>query len=608
MAIEHRFLSRLRALSLGFLLIVGACGGDGGGGGTPAPGDSGIAPAPVPAPGIVQHHISGSVGDGPVVGARIRVYSGAGALLARSSSTQTADYELVVESEAGHYPLRIEADQGIDLVTGDAPDFRLITAISQPSSESVGNLNPFTTLIFAAARHNGLDDSAVAEARAAIIERYGFGLDPSLVADPATTPITEDNVHAIVKTSETLGEMIRRTRDALMASGSNFDGDAIVATLAADLADGWIDGRGAPGSDSRLAAVANVASAAVLVEAMSDRLTVYGVDARAAMDQSIRMVRPNAPDSAVTSNVPIPAAAFEQATRALRTAQLISPDARIAAAIEVMETATPGSLPSAIAPRLPLGINAVLSEATIQAAYASDATIEEIMAWARGGAPQPEPPPEPQPEPPPEPAPEPPPEPAPEPQPEPVPAPQPPVNNPPVISGSPETALVVGTPWSFTPTVSDPDGDTLTFSVTGKPSWLSFATSNGRLSGTPSSADIGVHEGIQISVSDGKATVSLEPFSLTVSAPAPSLGSATLSWNPPTTYADGSPLTSISGYRIYFSRDSTRLDQVVNVDPGLTSYRVENLEAGTWYFAVTARDDAGLESAKSSPLVSKTIP
>lgn len=607
MAIENKNSSRLTAFSVGFLLTIGGCTGGDGDGGAPPLGGSG------PGDLVVENHITGSVGDGPIVGARIRVRSKSGAVLMETSSSETADYDLVVNTQGKNYALTIEADRGTDLVTGDAPDFRLVTSIARPSVRSIGNLNPFTTLIFGAAKHNGLSDSAVAASRAAVVERYGFGLDSALIADPATTPITDTNVHVLVKTSETLGEMIRRTRDALIASGASVDGDAVVAALSADLADGWVDGLGAFGSNSRLAAVANVASAAVLLEAMSDQLSVYGVNATVAMDQSIRQVRPSAPQSNVTSNVPIPAEAFAQAARALRAAQHINPDPRIAEAIEVMETAEPGALPAAISLHLPQGIHSLLRNTTTATAYASEEKIDHVNAAARGETPPPPPDPEPEPEPipeppPPDPDPEPVPEPPP-PQPDPGPDPEPPpANNPPVISGSPDTALDVGTPWSFTPTASDPDGDSLTFSISGRPSWLSFDTDTGRLSGTPSSAHVGEYQDIQISVSDGRATVSLAPFTLTVSDPAPSTGSATLSWTPPTTYADGSPLTNISGYRIYYSRNSTQLNQVVNVAGGLTSYQVENLESGTWYFAVSAKDGAGLESAKSSPLASKTIP
>jgi hypothetical protein len=149
-------------------------------------------------------------------------------------------------------------------------------------------------------------------------------------------------------------------------------------------------------------------------------------------------------------------------------------------------------------------------------------------------------------------------------------------------------------------------GDPLTFSVTNKPGWLSFSTSTGKLSGTPSSAHVGLHKDIRISVSDGQATVSLEPFSLTVSEPQPSTGSATASWAPPTERTDGTAIDGISGYKIYYGKSPTQLDQAVNLGSGLTSYMIDNLDSGTWYFAVTATCSTGLESEKSS-IASKSI-
>jgi hypothetical protein len=84
------------------------------------------------------------------------------------------------------------------------------------------------------------------------------------------------------------------------------------------------------------------------------------------------------------------------------------------------------------------------------------------------------------------------------------------------------------------------------------------------------------------------------------------VGSAKVSWEPPTEREDGSALTSISGYTIYFGRDPENLEHSIEVSGDLTEYEIEGLEKGTWYFSVTARSDTGLESAPS-PLVSKTI-
>ncbi|MDP5152082.1 putative Ig domain-containing protein, partial [Rheinheimera baltica] len=86
----------------------------------------------------------------------------------------------------------------------------------------------------------------------------------------------------------------------------------------------------------------------------------------------------------------------------------------------------------------------------------------------------------------------------------------------PVISGSPATSVAQDTAYSFVPTASDAEDDTLTFSITNKPSWAAFNTTTGALTGTPVAADVGTTSGIVISVSDGTLSASLEPFNLEV--------------------------------------------------------------------------------------------
>ena len=82
-------------------------------------------------------------------------------------------------------------------------------------------------------------------------------------------------------------------------------------------------------------------------------------------------------------------------------------------------------------------------------------------------------------------------------------------NRAPTISGQPSTAVVQGTAYRFQPSASDPDGDTLTFSVSNLPSWASFDTARGILSGTPGAGDVGNYGNITITVSDGQLSASL---------------------------------------------------------------------------------------------------
>ncbi len=91
------------------------------------------------------------------------------------------------------------------------------------------------------------------------------------------------------------------------------------------------------------------------------------------------------------------------------------------------------------------------------------------------------------------------------------------VNDAPVISGTPTTSVAQDAAYSFMPTVTDEDiGDVMTFSITNKPSWASFDTATGMLTGTPTNADVGTTTGIVISVNDGTATVSLAAFNIVV--------------------------------------------------------------------------------------------
>jgi hypothetical protein len=181
-------------------------------------------------------------------------------------------------------------------------------------------------------------------------------------------------------------------------------------------------------------------------------------------------------------------------------------------------------------------------------------------------------------------------------------------NTAPTISGTPPKSVVAGNLYSFTPTAKDANGDTLTFSISNKPGWATFSTSTGKLSGTPSSAQTGTYSNIIIKVSDGKGgTASLPAYAIAVSSGSSSSGSATLSWTPPTQNSNGTTLTNLAGYRIYYGTSASTMNRTIQVaNPGLSRYVVENLSAATWYFTVRAYTTAGVESA-SSNTASKTV-
>ena len=178
----------------------------------------------------------------------------------------------------------------------------------------------------------------------------------------------------------------------------------------------------------------------------------------------------------------------------------------------------------------------------------------------------------------------------------------------PVISGTPPTSVTAGSAYAFQPQASDPSGLTLSFSVQNKPAWAAFSIANGLMSGTPTSAQAGTYANVIISTSDGQHSSALPAFSVTVNAPAASTGSAVLNLNPPTQNTNGTALTDLAGYRIYYGTSPGNLSQLAQLTSSSPStYTASALTSGTWYFGATAYTSAGAESAMST-LVSKTIP
>lgn len=84
--------------------------------------------------------------------------------------------------------------------------------------------------------------------------------------------------------------------------------------------------------------------------------------------------------------------------------------------------------------------------------------------------------------------------------------------------------------------------------------------------------------------------------------------SAKLAWNPPTRNEDGTPLTDLKGYQIHYGPSPGNYTKSITFDdPAATSFQVNNLPSGTWYFSMKAVDTAGNVS-KFSNEASKTIP
>jgi len=85
-------------------------------------------------------------------------------------------------------------------------------------------------------------------------------------------------------------------------------------------------------------------------------------------------------------------------------------------------------------------------------------------------------------------------------------------------------------------------------------------------------------------------------------------GSAPLTWTAPQQNTDGTTLTDLAGYKIYWGTSPGTYPNSVTLNgTELTSYVVENLVPGTYYFVATALNSEGVESRFSSEATG-TIP
>jgi hypothetical protein len=182
------------------------------------------------------------------------------------------------------------------------------------------------------------------------------------------------------------------------------------------------------------------------------------------------------------------------------------------------------------------------------------------------------------------------------------------------ISGTPTTTTPADRTYAFQSSATDTDNRTITYSIKNKPSWATFDTQSGKLSGYPYLSNVGTFKDIVITASDGVSSAALPAFSITVDGPGSSTsssgsttGSATVNWQPPTDNSNGTAITNLAGYTIEYGTNKSNLTSSVKVaNPGLTSYVIENLAAGTYYFGVVAYNSAGATSAMSS-IASMTI-
>jgi Fibronectin type III domain len=370
-------LARLLALALVAGLTGCLGGGNAGGTATTSGAATGTATGTATgsgATGTTAVVFSGSVGDGPVTGATVRVLNNSGVLLGTAVTDSTAVFHASINARASDYPLWLEVNNGVDLVTGAAPDYTLMSLL-QRATDTRANINPFTTMMVKVAEKlpGGVGNSNLFTARSTVLNRLGFGLDTTVVSNPFTVAVGNSNVAQVVKASEAMGEWIRRTSAMAGRSAS-----AVMNALAADLTDGNLDGLGAAGTDARVTAVANVMSSQVLVETMGNHLQVGGADAVGVMNQAIQSTHPGISSSQLTGSVRVTAQLILQAQVALAAAQVLDNSSAVQSLATTVGNLQANSSSSSVSSVLPASSTDSLQAATLLSQSITNGEISSI--------------------------------------------------------------------------------------------------------------------------------------------------------------------------------------------------------------------------------------
>jgi hypothetical protein len=171
------------------------------------------------------------------------------------------------------------------------------------------------------------------------------------------------------------------------------------------------------------------------------------------------------------------------------------------------------------------------------------------------------------------------------------------------ISGSAPGTVNVGSAYAFTPTATDSAGHKLSFAIMSKPSWATFSTTTGKLSGTPTSANVGKYNPIAIEAYYGSLSA-VKWFGITVQA---SSGGT-----PPTVKISGAPATSATagsaykfqptasdsaGRTLAFSISNKPAWATFSIANGLLSGTPTSTQTGTYSNIVVSASDGTSSSA-----------
>jgi hypothetical protein len=121
-------------------------------------------------------------------------------------------------------------------------------------------------------------------------------------------------------------------------------------------------------------------------------------------------------------------------------------------------------------------------------------------------------------------------------------------------------------------------------------------------------ADTNTQLTVRYDITGGYGSINVQAVALQDSSITSTSGGAKLTWTPPTKNTDGTSLTDLTGFKVYWGKTKGSYTNSARINNLLaTNYTVSGLTSGTWYFVVTAVNVAQSESSFSN-VASKTVP
>jgi hypothetical protein len=173
----------------------------------------------------------------------------------------------------------------------------------------------------------------------------------------------------------------------------------------------------------------------------------------------------------------------------------------------------------------------------------------------------------------------------------------------PQITSAPVTTAPVGAAYQYDVDATDPNGDTLTYSLTQAPSGMTIQAGSGLINWTPAAAQTGSHA-VTARVADPGGLAATQSFTVVVpNAPPVITSTAVTAAGVGATYSYDVNATDLNGDTLTYSLTQAPSGMTIQAASGLITWVPLSGQAGTHAVSVRAADPGGLAATQSFNVV-----